>query len=83
MENIHQALLTNIVEVIFTKADGSERIMKCTLLPDAIEALNDGESSRYDESKYNPEADLERVVDVELGDWRAFKPSRVKSWRVL
>jgi hypothetical protein len=60
------------VTVTFTKADGTERVMNCTLDPDVLpkQEITEGKEPR----KVNPE--VLPVYDIEAKGWRSF---RVKS----
>lgn len=67
-------------EVIFTKKDGTERVMPCTLRPDALpvrSADSDNDSSRA------RAADVLCVWSLDQQSWRSFKVQNVKSIRVL
>jgi len=72
-------LRKNICEVTFTKANGDERTMICTLIPDFLPNTDE----EFDESKTEKrirravEADLVNVWDIEENAWRSFKPSKV------
>lgn len=81
MENLHEVLKKHVVSVVFNKSNGEERTMKCTLIPAVVEEVNS--TGVYSESEYDSSKDIEYVVDIEIGQWRAFKPSRVKFWKVL
>ncbi len=68
-----------IVNVTFTKADGSERVMGCTLKEDILPKpaaipLNVMKSS------VNP--DSIRVYDVDIQAWRSFRYDSVKEIKV-
>lgn len=75
-----QMLKTNICEVVFTKADGSERTMKCSLLPSVFTQFNLSESTKS--TKKTSDEQL-NVIDVDKGDWRSFKIAAVKSFKVI
>lgn len=79
VEALHQGICT----VVFTKADGQERTMKCTLsrshLP-IIAALDPGRLLTEDQPKEtNP--NIVKVWDTEAGGWRSFSIDRVQSFR--
>ena len=74
VESLHQG----ICEVTFTKADGTERTMKCTLAksilpPDNRQVLTETEG------RGNP--NVVAVWDTEAGGWRSFTIDSVKSFR--
>ena len=62
------------VVVTFTKKDGSERIMPCTINEQIIAIKNPGGSSDY--SHYG---DTLTVFDLEINQWRSFRISSVKT----
>lgn len=63
-------LKDSIVEITFTKKDGTERIMKCTLqekyLPETVGS----------ERKKNEDALA--VFDLDMNDWRSFRWDSIK-----
>ena len=67
-----EALKDAVCTIEFTKVDGSDRIMDCTLqsvmLPETKGTVNSLSS------------DLLRVFDVEVGGWRTITLSKVKSF---
>jgi hypothetical protein len=75
---LHTLLKNGVITVEFTKVDGTNRVMKCTLnsayLPEVTQGLGHIMS----------EADSARFVvwDVEIQDWRAFRVENVKSVKV-
>lgn len=72
---IRQALKTGTHTVKFTKANGEERDMTCTLdmtfIPEA-HAPQDPSKSYHEESV--------KVFDVNLQEWRSFRFDRVKNF---
>lgn len=66
--NIERLLKDTIIEVKFKKTDGTERLMKCTLLPQYIEP---SEKKTDREKKINE--DVISVWDVEKSGWRSFR----------
>jgi WYL_2, Sm-like SH3 beta-barrel fold len=77
-DELKQTLQSNRVIVAFTKADGSERVMTCTLKPDLL-PLKEAEKTR---KAYNSEHTL-RVWDLEKQAWRSFVVSSVKTSQIL
>lgn len=65
----------NVVTVMFTKADGTERTMKCTTDPKLIPPQPIVESTRKPR-KENPE--VFAAYDVENAGWRSFKLKSIK-----
>jgi len=76
LEFMDNCLMRGVVSVRFTKADGSERLMRCTkdfgLIP-----LDQHPDQSVDSVVYT---DLEKVFDLDVQGWRSFKPSRVLGW---
>ena len=64
-------LKTTHMTITFTKKDGTVRVMKCTLKPDAIpvvetKPLAEGKTPRKESTTSI------RVYDIDLKDWRSF-----------
>jgi hypothetical protein len=65
-----------VVTVVFTKADGSERTMKATLLP---EYVNNGKTLLQESENKRPEnPDVLAVWDVDAKGWRSFRIDSIK-----
>jgi hypothetical protein len=62
-ENLMDMLRNNVVTVTFTKVNGEERTMKCTLMV----LLQESESKAVS------------VWDTEMNGWRSFRVDSVKS----
>lgn len=83
MMNKHELkeyLQNGVVTVVFTKVDGTERTMKCTLLPEYMPAtVAQGQQLLVEsQSKYeNP--NTISVWDVESQGWRSFRVDSVKT----
>ena len=65
--------------ISFIKADGSERVMNCTLRP---EALPTAEINMTEETAEGSNESV-TVWDLDKKAWRRFKPSTVKSVYLL
>ena len=65
---ILQSLREGVINVKFTKKDGTERVMKCTLLENIIKPY---EKTTEREKKVNE--DILSVWDVEKDAWRSFR----------
>jgi hypothetical protein len=65
-------LRSKICEVVFTKANGEERLMECTLMESEIPAemlpKSDGNTSDRPAS-----TEVIRVFDVGINQWRSFR----------
>ena len=62
---------TKDLRVTFTKKDGSERAMRCTLVEARIPADKVPKSSEETTSQTSRPA--VRVFDTEVGEWRSFR----------
>lgn len=67
-------LLESVVEVTFTKKDGTERVMNCTLMEDYLpETTGVGKAASLDAVS---------VYDVDKEDWRSFRWDSVKAVKI-
>lgn len=73
IEAINKMLQNGVVNVTFTKKDGSERVMRCTknLSMVSEEKLPKG----YDMNLSN---DVFRVYDLDINEWRSFRYDSIK-----
>lgn len=71
-----KSLISKLVQgeakVTFTKKDGTERVMKCTLKEDVVPAVESKETTR----KVNEE--VLAVWDLEKSAWRSFRIDSIK-----
>lgn len=75
-------LLSNTVStVVFTKIDGTEREMKCTLLPEYIPAkpVVEGQQLLTESLPKAENPSTLAVWDLETNGWRSFRTDSVKS----
>jgi hypothetical protein len=64
-----------VVEVTFTKKDGTERVMNCTLLEDYLpETTGVGSAASLDALA---------VYDTDVEDWRSFRWDSIKAIKVV
>ena len=74
--DIREFLLDNIIEVTFTKVDGTERKMNCTLnyeyIPEDKKPQN-----LYKGEKVMENLDILKVFDTDKQDWRSFRVENV------
>lgn len=75
--NILNALRADVSTVVFTKADGTERTMRCTLVESKIPKEKQPKSETQGSSTSGSAV---RVFDVEKGEWRSFRFDAVKSF---
>lgn len=62
------------VQVTFTKLDGTQRVMQCTLLPEYLPPSNDAFEITDDD---DGDLDILAVWDIQKNAWRSFKISNV------
>lgn len=72
-EDLVDRLKQSVVNVVFTKADGSERTMNCTLKLDNIP------EDQHPKGVIKSESDQIRVFDTDIREWRSFNFSSVKT----
>lgn len=60
--------------VTFTKSDGTERVMKCTLVPDQLPKVEIKEGAKPRKESTTSM----RVFDLEKNEWRSFTIKKVK-----
>ena len=68
----------NVCKVTFTKANGENRVMNCTLKPELLkESLGE---SYEDNAESRDTADVITVLDTEKNAWRRFRVDSVTSF---
>lgn len=74
---LKQQLQGGIATVVFTKADGTERKMRCTLLAEYLPAPEGPMLLTESTRKENDQ--VLSVWDIENGGWRSFRLDSIKS----
>ena len=75
-ENLSELLRNNVVTITFTKVNGEERVMKCTLLGEYVpNAVTNGRVLLNEDTGSQSIS----VWDVEANGWRAFRIDSVKN----
>ena len=70
-----KAMLTSSDGVVtFIKSDGTERVMKCTLVPDQLPKVE----IKEDAKPRKESTTSMRVFDLEKNEWRSFTIKKVK-----
>lgn len=69
---------SKIVEVVFTKVDGSSRTMRCTTNDKYIR-----EDMKPKGGVVNYSDQVKRVFDIDIDEWRSFRTDSVISIREL
>lgn len=77
-DELRKLASSEILEVKFTKTDGTERIMKCTLIPRFLPPQRNDfvPSASHNEN-------ILAVWDVDLNEWRSFRVKSVISVNTL
>jgi hypothetical protein len=75
-ESLVDLLKNNVVTVTFTKVDGTERTMKCTLLGEYVPAPTEGKVLLQENAGSDNNIS---VWDTEVNGWRSFRVSNVKN----
>jgi hypothetical protein len=71
-ENIIEILSNKVGVVTFTKKDGNDRVMRCTLLESMIP------SDKAPKGTGSVNDAVVPVFDLDLGEWRSFRIDSVK-----
>jgi hypothetical protein len=75
-ENLIDMLRNNVVTVTFTKVNGEERTMKCTLM---AEYMPNASKNNGQVLLQESESKAVSVWDTEVNGWRSFRVDSVKS----
>lgn len=76
-DTILKDLRENVIEVTFNKVDGSQRIMRCTLMPNLLpETYKNDEAQEKEFHHTNP--NVIAAWDVQKGGWRSFRIDSVQ-----
>lgn len=83
-QEVKEALHAGVVQVTFTKVNGDERIMSCTLKSDLLPVVVVAEAVEGEEvvvkQTKKPNPDVLAVFDVKAEGWRSFRWGSVKSY---
>lgn len=79
VSSVRDALHENVLEIIFTKKDGTNRKILCTTRDDMVAETSNENTPDH----LNRDPDLFRVTDIELNEWRSFRFDQIKSVKVL
>lgn len=78
-EQFQSILKTNHVVVEFTKTDGSQRIMRCTLNPKDLPANEGPKKAKQETSEHTSVS----VWDLDVEGWRSFRLDSVYAVHLL
>jgi hypothetical protein len=77
---LKEVLQNSVATVIFTKVDGTERVMNCTLLPEYIPQVVAEKQQLLTESLPRVEnPNTIAVWDLEANAWRSFRLDSIKT----
>jgi hypothetical protein len=76
-DNVVNSLKNGVCKVVFTKANGEDRLMHCTLNEGILPPQQDVEE--YIQKK-KPNPDVLAVWDTDKGAWRSFRWDSVKEF---
>ncbi len=79
--NYIETLRNEICEVVFTKKDGTERNMCCTLHPDVLPIHETGTDNPIDFPPQNNS--VLTVWDIEADGWRSIRPETIIKFTVV
>lgn len=78
---LKQVLQDNVMSVIFTKVDGTERTMNCTLIPEYVpqKPVVEGQQLLTESLPRAESPDTLAVWDVDAKGWRSFRLDSIKA----
>jgi hypothetical protein len=78
-------LRSNAIEVHFTKVNGENRAMRCTLMPRLLPAsyVKSLEEQQSEKNFHNQNMDVIAAWDLDKGAWRSFRIDSVTYCQVL
>jgi hypothetical protein len=74
-DTILKDLRQYVIEVHFTKVNGEQRVMRCTLRPDLLPKsyINDLNEQKQEKEYHQTNPDVIAAWDVQKGGWRSFR----------
>lgn len=78
-ENIVEKLRSNVLQVTFTKVNGEERIMPCTLVPEFLPTPDQSQAA----VKLAVNNSVVRAFAIDKQAWRSFRVENVKQVEVI
>lgn len=76
-DDLMKDLSEGVLEVVFDKVDGSQRTLRCTLRPDLLPKIFNGEKEEFSSfHKENPE--VIAVWGIHENNWRSFRVENVR-----
>ena len=81
-DTVLKDLRNHVLEVTFTKVDGSSRVMRCTLMPAHLpESYKTDMNEETDFHQKNP--DVIACWDIQNGGWRSFRIDSVQYMQII
>ena len=77
VEDYKKVLKESIANVVFTKADGSTRKMRCSLRPEDLPPVD---TSKVDATPKKQSTEAVAVWDLDAQGWRSFRIDSVKDF---
>jgi hypothetical protein len=81
-DTLLEDLRENVIDVIFTKVNGEERRMKCTLMPSILPAKYITEEAA-ERNFHETNKETIRAWDIENNGWRSFRIENVSFVQAL
>jgi hypothetical protein len=78
--DLKKLLHENTLSVLFTKKDGTQRAMLCTLKADLLPVVDRQEGDEVKKERKESEESI-RVWDLEKQDWRSFRIDSIISYK--
>ena len=72
VNDLYNCLRQNVAHIKFTKVDGTERVMKCTLKDDLLPEAYRGKGTVLTET-----TNTLRVYDLDISQWRSIRSESV------
>lgn len=80
-DKIIDQLRSNVLQVTFSKVDGEERVMPCTLQTDYLPELSESKVEKVEQ--YSVNKSVIRAYAIDKQAWRSFRVENVRSIEVL
>ena len=81
-DNLLKDLRECVIEVTFTKVDGSNRVMRCTLDPKHLPKTYN-EEAETEKQFHRENKDVISAWDVQKGGWRSFRIDSVEYVQII
>lgn len=78
-DGIVQLLKSNVCDVVFTKADGSRREMRATLMETYLPPVD---AEKVSHESFSKNEDVVKCWDLKSGGWRSFRVDRMANIKI-